>query len=368
MASVCPSSGIARSTNSVRDGIACTLRETYRVAVRDALAASDQGRHDRIDDLRVPPGCENAVITDAPRTPVQRFLDDAGIPWRRTRAEAIRHAGVSTSPCYDWPVVAYEDHGAFGPLIEPLASNHRDDFAPHLPAPMLSAMAWTRPPPGRGAARANLDAVSARIAKRLGPPRKGSTSSNVLQHVWGEGPSRLTLTVWPPALQRNLPPNPAHEREPRLAESCSIAIETGWRLVPTAAERAALAHLRPIDPRSPCAPTADVSPYAIEFEREPYGLDLPFHLALGGDGTLLVSMSGALRIVEVASIRRLRHVVLLPARGGGRTSIEADVAIGSGHKTLTLTSASRSDALDAVFDRLAHMTGIAAERVEQLDE
>ncbi|WP_426955104.1 hypothetical protein [Muricoccus radiodurans] len=303
---------------------------------------------------RPPPDGEN---------PIHTLLDAAGLPWRRPRAELIVRHGIHPHGAYGWDVIPLEAAPSVLPgLILPLSSMIRPGLLPGMPPTVLSGSIWFTDD-----ARSNLRRAEAALRPRLGEPADES-ATNAIARRWCFGAATLSLTAWPPELQRPGIDIPAHHRDPRLRTACHIDIETGFR--PTLSEREA-AWLRGFVPIAsipgqeggggPLAAVAAPEP-DLDIIRQPPDELGPVRgrIGLAPEAEALILCTRELRVIPMERVAGFHLRRTLPARGGGGARLEAVLRGGSPDlpvRHLLIASTPGLDALDGLADALAEATG-----------
>lgn len=156
--------------------------------------------------------------------PIHALLDHAGVPWRITRAEIVRHYGIHRDPAYQSDVIPIP---TTPPLVEglvyPLSARAFPGFTPLLPITRFSGVTWF----GHDVP-ANLERTASQLRPALGPATL-ARQNNTLCAEWRSGAAIVRLMGWPPELNTTPLQNPSHQRDPRLATGCHLTIETGFR-------------------------------------------------------------------------------------------------------------------------------------------
>lgn len=252
-------------------------------------------------------------------SPLHRWLDAAGFPWRATRAELAATYGIRADPAYSWPVLSVPFPGIDG-LIHPLTAHADDRYPLSVPATEFTGRATVGDD-----ARVNLRHVADQLFPHLGPTRIGPLN-NTIRAEWVFGRASLTLMSWPADLNREgFGRNDAHERDPRLKASCFITLRTGFRPVPTPEEMVWLETFTPIarirregadTPESLAA--AQVSDLASGPVRElPDELDGPIgQIGLSGDGRALIVGHPVLQVAPLSQVAGFRIDQYKPGRSG----------------------------------------------------
>jgi len=129
--------------------------------------------------------------------PIRSLLEAAGVPWQSSRAALTERYGIRPHPAYGWDVVQITtSHPIVKGLLWPLSILVSPNFSPHVPANYFSGTVYLGDD-----ARQNLHASVEQLGPVLGASRV-TDSSNTVARSWSFGPASLTLTVWPPDLQR----------------------------------------------------------------------------------------------------------------------------------------------------------------------
>jgi hypothetical protein len=267
--------------------------------------------------------------TTSTGNPILEALDAAGIPWRATRTELARRYGIRKHPAYGWQDIFIATPRPFARgLLYPLAAHVQPIFSPRLPATEFMGLTSFG-----NDARHNIRATADELAQRLGETTVAE-HYNTIQCQWNFGTSEVKLIAWPPEMQRPTRHKiPAHRKDPRLATACHIEIKTGFRLAPSAEERAWLDSFVAIGParfENDIAPEySDThAPYQgeLEFVREPgperariFG-----RVGLSADGQALMFSYAQLYLVPVRRVTRVLVTRVLPGRGPGHSTLCVD--------------------------------------------
>jgi hypothetical protein len=182
-------------------------------------------------------------------------------------------------------------------------------------------------------------------------------------------------------MQRGAPLiNPAHQRDPRLAGGCHVAIRTGYRPSPTPIEQSWLDSFAPISRiRTPCAVSlSDIANTSaeqseLEFVREPgVALERIFcQVGRSADGAALIFCHAQLYLVPVADVVGFRAERRRPAKGSGGSSLKVEWRThhaGLATKRLTISSAEGPDDLNELTRTVATAIGKPFELGEYLDD
>lgn len=268
------------------------------------------------------------MAADAGRgNPISKELDGAGIPWRMSRAELAARYGVRRHAAYDWEVIEVDTPQ---PIIEgllwPLSTQVAPQFAPHLPATQFTGCVRMTDDPLE-----NFRRAVARFMPTLGPVA-ATSSANSIEICWPHDAARLTLIVWPPAMQRWVFTNPAHDRDPRLKTACLLAIDTGFRPAATPAERGWLASFESVariqtegmsDGAVLQKPAAERE---LEYVREPPAEAAPLFgsVGLSADRAALIFYGTQLYVVAVEDVVGFHVARILPAKGPGGSRLDVE--------------------------------------------
>ncbi|HKD20792.1 MAG TPA: hypothetical protein VKB71_02205 [Rhizomicrobium sp.] len=258
-------------------------------------------------------------------------LDEADIPWRLTRKELSKRYGVRKHPAYGWQDIFINTRHPFvAGLCYPLAAHVLPAFSPHLPATdFMSATSFGTD------ARRNIRLTAEELAQRLGEITI-EEHYNTVHCVWNYGAAEVRLTAWPPDLQRPMKNKiPAHRRDPRLRTACIIAIKTGYRLAPTAQERAWLDSFVAVGPARfagdipvDFSDTHAAYQGELEFVREPGPERAAIFgkVGLSADGEALMFCYSQLFLIPVARVNKVIVTRLLPGRGPGGSNLVVECA------------------------------------------
>lgn len=277
------------------------------------------------EPLRLP------VLADG-ENPIQRLLDEIGLPWRQTRAELEAEHGVEADPLHDWDVITFGGTKSIVQgLLRPLSAQAFPRFSPKVPIARFSGEAWFA-----DEACDNLRRAAADISARLGPAPVGR-SYNTLVSSWACGAASIRLLAWPQHWQSDPLLNPSIEREPRLATACHITVETGFRPRLTPREQGWLDGFVPVSAiegnRLATLPRLRTSPPPegeVEFVREPPArLEHIFgQVGCSAGGEALIFCLDQLYVVPVTAVLGFRVDRVLPAKGGGGSSLEVECETG----------------------------------------
>ena len=309
------------------------------------------------EPLRLPPG-------PGGENPIHRLLDEIGLPWRTPRAELERRYGNRRDPAYGSEMVSFDDvPPVVDGMLRPLSAQVSDRYAPQLPITRFIGHASFGDD-----AHDNLRRTAARLAARFGPATIGR-SWNTLVCGWACGAASVGLIAWPDEWQSDHLPNPAHERDPRLASACHVTILTGFRPALTPEERGWLDGFVPVAPiegnrlmtpeRLRNSPAGE---HELEFVREPPArLDHLFgRMGRSAGGEALIYCLDQLHLVPADVILRFRVDRMLPAKGGGGATLLVECATGIAAdpvKRLTVTSAGDPDGLNGTGAAMARALG-----------
>lgn len=304
----------------------------------------------------------------APNT-ILAMLEAASIPWIVPRAEVAKHYGIRTDPWFEGEIVLLDTpRPLLSGLLRPIEVAVSRRYAPGLPPTELRGFVRHSDD-----ALHNLGTAAAELSTRLDAGRSFD-SSNTRGWRWRHGASTVELMCWPAALQNPRPQIPAHDREPRLAAACHLAIRTGYRPPTTREEQAALDEFEEIgrlaETRVRVANEA-ASEYELEFVRAPRADIERFAGRVGLSHGYLIFGRDQLCIVPIARILRFELLHLLPARGSGGACLYVHCATGIPawpEKQLVLTAAFGIDRAEALASRLAQATGKPLERTTALDD
>jgi hypothetical protein len=261
--------------------------------------------------------------------PIHLVLNAVGVPWQSSRATLAGRYGIRPHPAYQWDVIEIDTRQpVVKGLIWPLSAQAFPQFSPHLPATEFSGAAYFGDD-----ARENLRLTAKQLAPKLGEPQIADRH-NTLHCAWAFGAAAISLTSWPPDLQRGpMGTNPAHRRDPRLVASCHVAINTGFRKAATAEELVWLNSFVPVDRIRVDDPMAADSirglpaeQSELEFVREPVA-DLKRICGFVGcsaDRAALIFCHAQLYLVPMDAVIGFRVERVLPARGGGGSRLEVE--------------------------------------------
>jgi hypothetical protein len=284
--------------------------------------------------------------------PIHSVLNAAGVPWQSSRAALVGRYGIRPHPAYQWDVIEIDTlQPVVNGLIWPLSVQAFPQFSPHLPATEFSGVTYFGDD-----ARENLRRTAKQLAPKLGEPRIADRH-NTVHCAWNFGAAAISLTAWPPDLQRGpMGSNPAHRRDPRLVASCHVAINTGFRKAATAEELAWLNTFVPVDRiRIDDRMTVDsvralpAEQSELEFVREPVA-DLKRLFGFVGcsaDRAALIFCHAQFYLVPMAAVIGFRVERVLPARGRGGSRLYVECR--TDYESLT-TKRLKISAADGVED------------------
>ena len=304
----------------------------------------------------------NDVPCDGAENRILNILEAAGIPWRISRAELAARYGVRRHAAYDWDVIEIDTTPPIvDGLLWPLSAQVLPQFPPHLPATLLTGLICVADD-----ALQNFRFAMGRLAASLGPGETRS-AANSIELCWSHGPARLSLTVWPPAMQQWKFTNPAHDRDPRLKTACHLAIDTGFRPAATPMERAWLTTFEtvaPIETGRMSDSTVRQSPASqaeLEYVREPPAAAAPLFGSVGvsADRKALIFYGAQLYLIAVEDVVAFQVVRMLPAKGPGGSRLEVECrtrCVGLETKRLTITAAKGTEDLNSLAAELSRKT------------
>lgn len=297
--------------------------------------------------------------------PVHNLLDQAGIPWRKTRLTLEDQFGIEKHPAYDWDVINFSaDADLVEGMIYPLSAQAFPQFSTAYPATEFSSVCYF----GEDE-RKNIQKAAQQLTKKLGPAPVG-VRYNTLHCEWQFGAAAVSLTTWPADMQRGLSlDNPSQKKDPRLAKGCHLSIQTGFRPAPTPTEQAWLDSFDPIsDIQVPGnihisgLTTTPAHQSELEFVREP-GIELEKvfgKLGLSADRAALIFSQAQIYIVPVVDLVGFRAERVQPAKGPGGSHLQVECRThyaGPVTKELTICSADGPDDLNDLTQKIASATG-----------
>jgi hypothetical protein len=300
---------------------------------------------------------------ESSENPVHAVLNAAGVPWQLPRALLVQRYAILPHAAYNWDVIEIDTpHPILKGLLWPLSAQAFPQFSPRMPATQFSGIAYRTKD-----ARENLRFAAEQLTPVLGKP-ENSDCANTLGLRYQFGCAGLSLTIWPPELQRFPMNNPAHERDPRLKTGCHLAIQTGFRQAPTAQEIDWLESFEPITLLQTGQLTAasaldrPAPPNELEFVRHP---DPEFRNVFGyigcsADRAALIFFTAQLYLIPLEDViafyvRRIRR-----AKGPGGAYLEMQCGTGYAafpKKALTITSAPGVEDLNDLASKLARAMG-----------
>lgn len=293
------------------------------------------------------------------------LLDQAGLPWRKTRGRLEDQFGIEKHPAYDWDVInIVTDPGVVDGMIYPLSAQAFPQFSTAYPATEFSSVCYFEDDE-----RKNIQRVAKQLAQKLGPAPV-APKYNTIHCEWQFGAAVVGLTTWPADMQRGPAlTNPSHKRDPRLAKGCHLSVRTGFRPPQTPAERAWLESFAPISaiqvPRNihiAGIATAPAQQSELEFVREPGAeLEKVFgQLGLSADRAALIFCQAQIYIVPVVDVVGFRAERMQRAKGPGGSYLQVECRThyaGPATKKLTICSADGPDDLNELTQKIAAATG-----------
>lgn len=293
--------------------------------------------------------------------PIHELFDEIGLPWRESRGDIVARCGIRPHPAYGSQIVPIPTRRPLtGDLLGPLYARADDGYAAWLPITEFSGETSVG-----NDARINIAAAARPLANRLG-------RAPILHHYntitcrWRAGATAITLTVWPPDQQSMHFNNPAHDRDPRLATACHVAVQTGFRPPLSAEEAIWLSAFEPLLPAERAVTLQEIldqpaAGYLLEFTREPA---LPLTPILGRvgrarGGEALIICSEQLYVVPADALLGFEVNRLTPAKGGGGSWLSAKFRAADPGPVKSLTIASRGGThdLDEIGPALAARFG-----------
>lgn len=292
--------------------------------------------------------------------PIQRLLDDRGVPWRESEAALAERFGVGHDPLTGRRgVVLVETHQPFLPkLIRPLSFGVSAPGGRSVPPARFEGSAFDRTGLWwRSRAIASLEYVISSLEPALGPPRRSATS-NSRDANWRFGPSSIRLYCFPPGLW---PFGPLNSRKRRYLKSCSIEIETGYRPLCSAVERNWIDALTPamqIGDRRGGRLGETAPPHAVlEFVREPVpeARRLTGTIGRTDDGKHVILVTDQLYVIPWEDILHVHLECAWPGRGGGYSSLGLEVQLAGLQwpRRVPVSNGREVDSLNEEAERLA---------------
>lgn len=320
---------------------------------------------------------------------IRQWLDDAGLPWRKSRGELGEQFGITRCSwsTYDTVLIGIEPP-PLPFMLRPFSFWHEPRFAADLPPLSISAHVWQNDD-----ARRNLDIVHTALTHHLGAASPDN-SSNTFGWRWRDGAASVSIICWPPRLQQHYGTNHWHEREPRLKTACSVTIDTGFRLAcsPTELiwlEQAQPVFILPVSPldswfspppppprgllsrflgKAPPPPSPPsiidslaalrVSEPELAYVRQPPPFIERLHggVFLSGDRAMIAFGVGQLKILPLADVQTVRLDTIAPSRGSGRKIIElACRRANSPDSRCTIMTSGYQDDLEQTAEALAQL-------------
>ena len=294
--------------------------------------------------LPLGPGSEN---------PIHHFFDDIGLPWRTTRAEVERTYGTVPDPAHDGDITLIDDAAPIvDGLLQPLSAQVNLRYAPGLPILCFTGRASFGDDP-----HDNLHRAATGLTARLGPTQIGR-SWNKLWCGWTCGAASIVLEAWPVEWQPDGWNYPPFARDPRLVSACFVTVQTGFRRALSLEEEGWLADFVAI---APIRGSRNMTPARLrnwpaeehesEFVREPPARlqHLFGRMGSSASGEALIFCLGQLYVIPASQILRFVVDRVLPAKGGGGSSLIVECATGIAAeptKRLTIATADNPDGLN----------------------
>jgi len=281
------------------------------------------------------------------------------------RVELEERYGISKHPAYDWNVINIETPTAIvDGLIYPLSVQAFPQFSPALPATEFGSICYFGT-----SERENIRRAAKQLARSLGEATVAARY-NTIHCEWLFGAAALSLTTWPADMQRGPTlNNPSHQRDPRLARGCHIAIRTGFRPSPTPIERSWLDSFVPISqiqvPRTVTVggiASSSAQQSELEFIREP-GVELERvfgQIGRSADGAALIFCHAQLYLIPVTDVVGFRAERMQRAKGPGGSYLQVECRThyaGPATKKLTIFSADDPDDLNELTQEIAAAIG-----------
>lgn len=293
---------------------------------------------------------------------VQAFLDEFSFPWRDSMAELVARFGAIKHPVFGWDVIMLETSSLpFPGMLFPVYTN-AFRVTSSSPPDYFATEAWTSNDPAQ-----NLRLVESFVTSRIGDAQVIEHSASG-EHVreWRAGPAAIRISARTTASAFAGHVNPAQEREPRLATSCSIHIYPGYRKALSPSEAA---QVRGADrllrlPNSEHATTTGELDTArprileTEFARDsiPECERLLGSVALSEDRQTVIVCARTLLIIPRDRVVRVEVYRRYPARGPGDSRavlVCSDPASESGEAAIDLCRADLTDGLNHYATSLA---------------
>jgi hypothetical protein len=320
------------------------------------------------------PRCADANISGVSpgRDSLLAHLDEIALPHATPLGALLAQHGVTRSRWYDWNVLRIETAQPF--VDGQCDAFERNALGPPFAPDLLPPASFSTFVSTTNDARASHALALAQLEMRFGPATDRATS-NTLGHEWRLETARISITSWPPDLERFPMKNPAHERHPELRTFTHLTIATGHVVPLHDPEKRALEALRPLlsGPRTRVpAPSLEGEmllgsarwlPAELARESPVVGIDDAYVLGVGGRVAFVVART---------EVRRLRVVRAAPARGPGWSSIEllyADVfSSRRQERTRTLLRGDRASDLDRDAEALSTRLAVPLDEENGLDD
>ncbi len=266
---------------------------------------------------------------DTPEAPLWAFLDRLDLPFRTPLAVLLAQHGQQPGSA-NWLSDCVLPGKTLLRGLSPFAVQVREGDDPTLPpVELVAAYRSGRTPTDwlmdRRVYR-NFDRVLQAVQAELGPG-ENAASSNTRAREWRYGMARLSVTVFPPALNPRRGNNVRYAADPGARHECSLRINPGWLPDLSAAQLAMVAEYHPIG--------AAMEPFfgryhmAAPWHRWPAGAGprpvTGYGPAAGGAGLVIVA-GDLVHAIPRADLQELSREVLMPARGPGQVDLSVRYA------------------------------------------
>lgn len=296
------------------------------------------------------------------QNPIHRALEVAGIPWQVPLETLATRYGIRPHAVYGWNVI---EIGTAGPFIEgllwPLSVQVIPEFSPRMPPGGFSGTVSRSED-----ARHNLQFTAKQLMSMLGTAEK-TDSTNTLGLRWRFDAAAVSLTVWPPELQKYSLHNPSHEREPRLRTACHLEIVTGYRQPIGKVESTWLETFEPIVPLRTAATAASAltraaAPTEVEFVRTPDKRCSHIFGWAGCDARreALIVFNVQLYVIPMPDVVGFQVARVRPAKGPGGAYLSIQCRTGyecCPIKRITIATSGGADDLNDLGSMLSNAVG-----------
>ena len=315
-------------------------------------------------------------VRPLPQNPVQRLLEERGVPWRESQTDLIARYGTRPDPWWgSTTIVPLElDPPPLPGLLRPLQFAPRANCDPALPPLQFSGWPWaSRGNWLRSRSVASLAMVAESLAPLLGQGEPYDTS-NTKGFRWRFGPAFVEAICFPRWLNPGAASNPATRADRRFPDSCWVELHSGFRPACSAEERGKIEEFQPaLTLGEGGHRVADNSPqqHLLDYVREPFAGSERVLGRIGRSGDTLIFATDQLYLVPLAQVVHVEALRAARARGSGYATLSLACRGDFGERPIrdvVLASHEDPNGLDDLAGRIAAWLERPCRFDDQLDD